>query len=94
MDRLCQHLKAIILTSPAINEVNADVEISIEPCTHKLVTIALETSWHFTTRKVLEQIYPNFSSDPGPLIQNITQVSKNEKGVLVTLSVAEYHSTV
>ena len=69
MDRLCQHLKPFLLISPANNEINVDAEISIEPCTRKLVvTIALDASWYFTTLKVLEQICPNLSSDPGTII--------------------------
>ena len=83
-----------LLTSLVINEVNTDTEISIELCTHKITTIVLEASWSFNTFKVLEQICPNFSNDTGTLIQNITQVAKNEKGKLVKLSVGKNHSDI
>jgi hypothetical protein len=80
------------LSPSSINDLLSSAVIkSTKPA---LLKIALSAAWPSIYRAALKQLCPNLDCDPIAVIQNIHQVSKDDKGLEVQQSVIQYFNSL
>jgi hypothetical protein len=85
--------KPFMLKPPTIAlDVHADAVL--EDWTSTLEDIALEASWNTITTKVFTQLCPNIIEDPISVIQNIHQVTTDDKGSTIVQPVTQYFKSI
>ena len=82
------------LEAPAIEDALADATINLSKSRRQLEQITLEATWPLMMKSIFDQICPNFTSDPSRVIQSIQQLSFDENGNKVTLSVTDYFQAI
>jgi hypothetical protein len=80
-----------LLPSSISDPLSSAVLESTEPNLRK---IALLAAWPSVCRAVFKQLCPNLDRDPIAVIQSIHQVSKDDKGVEIQQTVAQYFNSL
>jgi hypothetical protein len=88
--------KPFFIIPPKIQDSNADAEIKIKECVNSLENPMLITVWEDITKKIFNQICPNFADDPAAIIQSIHQLSYDLSAPdkKIVLSVSQYFNAI
>jgi uncharacterized Zn finger protein (UPF0148 family) len=88
--------KPFFLIPPQILDPNADAEIKIKECVDSLENLTLVAAWEDISKKIFNQICPNFVDDPAAIIQSIHQLSYDSSAPdkKIILSVSQYFNAI
>jgi hypothetical protein len=73
-----------------IADINSDTRIQVKMCILRLEMLALDATWTVITKRVFDQLCPNFIEDPAIVIQSIHHESRGNGDIMVALTVEQY----